>query len=200
MTGLAEPRLLDDVALKGPRTYLQSADLWTAAERRLAAGAGPGARMAITFRKLTDRRVAIVPLASSDRARRAADLRVTDGATTSDYALEETDVAVTERIECPEARLLPTIALGDMTAAVVVPDFATALECLVAATKKLHLAAVQPDVKWVVGRLDLPLPFPADPGAQITTTIAHRLPRQSTVSTIAVDGRDVGTVMFNILR
>jgi hypothetical protein len=52
----------------------------------------------------------------------------------------------------------------------------------------------------VVGRLDLPLPFPARTGDRITTTIAHRLPRQSTVSTIAVDGRDVGAVMFNILR
>jgi hypothetical protein len=197
---LSETLLLDDVALKGPRTYLQSADLWAAAARRLAPGAGPDARMAITFRKLTDRRVAIVPLAQSDRARRAADLRVTDAGRDTDYALEETDAHVSARIECPEARLLPAIDLGETSASVVVPEFATPLECVVAATKKLHLAAVQPDVKWVVGRLDLPLPFPARTGARITTTIAHRLPRQSTVSTIAVDGRDVGTVMFNILR
>jgi hypothetical protein len=190
--------VLDEVALKGPRTYLQSADLWTAAERRLAAG--PDARMAVTFRKLTDRRVAIVPLAQSDRARRAADLRVTEGATATDYALEETDAAVTARVDCPEARLLPAIELGDMTASVVVPDFATALECLVAATKKLHLAQVQSGVKWVVGRLDLPLPFPATAGDRITSTITHRLPRQSTASIIAVNGRTVGTVMFNILR
>lgn len=190
---------LDGLALKGPRTYLQSADIWAAAERRLAGGLGPDARMTVTFRKLTASELEMVPLATADRSRCAADVRVTDGPTTTDYALVETGEAVTARSECPEARLLPGIALDGMRAALTVPDFATPLEGLVAATKALHLAAVRGDVKWVVGRLELPLPFRAAPGRRLTTSITHRLPRQSTVSACMVDGQGVGTVMFNIL-
>lgn len=188
---------LDELALKGPRTYLQSADLWTAVERRLG---GEPRRMSMTFRRLTDRIPQLVPLGAAHGEVRFADLRVTDAGKPVDYALIETATAVERRSECPEARLLPSIEIEGMGARVLSPEFATGLEALVAATKKLHLQQIDPSVKWVVGRLDLEMPFPAKVGSMISVGITHRLPRQTTVSAVAVEGRPVGTLMFNVLR
>jgi hypothetical protein len=189
-----------EAPLKGDRTYLHSTDLWTSLEGLFRKDRPePGRRMMITFRRFTNRAPLLVELqgASADRF---ADVRISDAAGIRDYCLVDSETEVTTRVTCPERTLGPAIEIDGLTASVVVPDFATPLETLVAATKKLHLAAIQPDVKWVVGRLDLPLPFPARAGDRIAVTITHRLPRQSTVSAIAVDGRPAGTVMFNILR
>jgi hypothetical protein len=191
---------LVEAPLKGERTYLHSTDIWTALEGVFAREpGGPDRRMAITFRKFTHRVPRLVAFQDAP-ADRFADVRISDGAVARNYALMETEAEVTAHVDCPERALGPAIAIDDLGASVTVPDFATPLEALVAATKALHLAKVDPQAKWVVGRLELPLPFRARAGDRITTTITHRLPRQSTASAIAVDGRPVGTVMFNILR
>lgn len=191
---------LVEASLKGERTYLHSTDIWTALEALFAQdAAGPERRMAITFRKFTDRTPRLVALDAAP-ADRFADVRISEGPESRNYCLVETEAEVTRRVDCPERALGPAIAIDGETASVVIPDFATPLETLVAATKKLHQAQVDPQAKWVVGRLELPLPFPAGVGERIGVAITHRLPRQSTVSAVAVDGRPVGTVMFNVRR
>jgi hypothetical protein len=156
--------------------------------------------MAMTFRRFS-KKVPVVSIAGNvEPARRFADLRFNVSSSHVDFVLMDSEQAVVRRIPCPEARLLPLVESEGATAKIHIPDFASPLETIVAATKSLHVAKVDPTVKWLVGRLELPMPFHARPFDLITIRIAHRLPRLSTLSEIFCNGTKVGAIMFNVLR
>lgn len=192
---------LDGVSLKGPRTYLHSTDLWNALERLFAdeVAAAPGSRMSTTFRRLTARRLQIVPAETVDLSVRFGDVRLTCNDEVLSLALAETGETVTGRVTCPEAAILPEIVLGEQTASVPARGAGTPVERLVAATRTLHLRQVDAGVKWLVGRLDLAVPFAHDARA-VEVKIARRLPRGATISSVSLDGAPVGEIYFNMMR
>jgi hypothetical protein len=198
-----EAALLDgpfpETSLKGPRSYIQSADLWNAIEGRLGAAASTELplEVSLTFRRLSAAVPAIVANFDEQAASRFADLRIACGEGAVALALIETQQQVTARTRCPEAEIIPTIELARDVATLSVQGCGTPVERLIAAVKHLHLCQVSAEVKWLAGRLALKMPFTPQSVGTIEARLSKQLPHGATLSRIRIDGKDVGTVIFS---
>lgn len=184
------------IPLKGPRTYVHSTDVWNALANLAGDVHAAPAVVIVTFRKLTSKRLRLLPFEQSDRALRFAEIRIAG----SILALDECETDITKRIACPESRILPAARLGAATVSIRQPAFASPVEVIVAATKKLHMAQIDAGVKWLVGRLELPMPLAIEPGDEIEIRIGRRLPRLTTVSEVSCNRKLIGAIMFNAIR
>jgi len=187
-----------DIPFIGERTYLHSTTIWNELETRARVGTHPpNSRMAIIFRALAGKAIMLCEIGNAGQGRRIGEVRIFDGTGQSNFLLLETDEPVIRRTEGHENNLMPRVEIEGETATAPQLSVATPIELLVAMTKKLHLAQVDSKVKWLVGRLDLPLPF--RPRGAITVKIANRLPKRVTLNEVFVEGERVGTIMFNAL-
>ena len=186
------------VSFKGQRDYLQSADLWDAVVAILL-GATPeeGWTIRMNFRSLAARTPWIYPLEGNKERPRFGDVVTLKEGESRKYLLCEGPEPVNQKVEDREVLIDPSVELMENAAVLTSDAPASPIEILVFMTKKLHLARVSNDVKWLATRLALPADLHAIVKPGVEVRLETRICHKATRSAVILNANRIGEIVFN---
>lgn len=115
--------------------------------------------------------------------------------------LVETSKPVTERYRYDESGIMASSRVEQNTVTQVCYPGYSMIENLVAMTKRLHLTHFpHAQGNWFFSRLELSQPLPASSGQSTSVTLKQNLGQRLTCSTLVIDGENVGTIYFSLVR
>jgi hypothetical protein len=193
------------IPLKGGRSYVRGADIFTAlvdivSERWELAG-----RCELAFRRLPRRTLELSMgessnLSSSPHTAVANFSFVCAGAIAAGW-LSEIDAPIAETAPFDEERLVAGSKIAGQTISCIDPPPCLPIDLAVAMTKSLHNNLRLPQSgQWIFTRLDLERPLRASDVAAMSISLERELGTRITRSDVRVSGKPIGSIYFSVAR
>ena len=198
------PSIDVDLRFKGDRTYLHGTDVYTTAVATLRRQwPGLDGRCRFTFHRLTRTPLTAWAQPFSDAATRpegcVAEMHVTGGVADASVWFTERTGEVASRYPYDEDAVVREATIdGHGISLAQGPDY-TAIEVIVALTKRLHYAVLKPERgRWLFTRLDLTRLLRAGDRHRVSVRLTSTPRAAITRSEIAVDGERLGSIYFSV--
>ena len=193
-----------DIPLKGSRTYVRGADIYSAVMKIVSEKWIPTGRCRLAFRRMPHRRLELligqskeIELASDDAV---ADFSVVCGGVSVFGRIRETDLIISERRSFDEGRILGDPNIVDKTIFTKGSRDCQPIDLVVALTKRLH-DRLRPLVtgQWIFSRLDIERPLIDTDTEEMSVQILQELGARLTRSEIRIAQQHIGSIFFSVL-
>lgn len=192
------------IPLKGGRSYIRGADIFTALIEMVSERWEIIGRCELAFRKLPCRTLEVFigefPNIATPPEMVVADFSFCCAGAIITGWLSEVGVPVTKRVPFDEERLVAGSRIVGQTIFCIDPPRCLPVDLAVALTKSLHNnLRPQQNGRWIFTRLDLARPFRADDVMAMSISLERELGRRITRSNIQASGKSFGSIYFSVL-